>query len=99
MELLVELVIVLLITFMLPLRPQQQRSGLPGMLRAHRLAPLGQEQQLVSLLALVQFSGTSRTPQGHPLRPLCSQLLALQRSLVLEELAQVLASWLVFSSQ
>lgn len=95
MELWVELLMVVLITVM----PPRQRSEQPEMLRAHRLAPLGQEQQLVGLLALVQLSEISRTPQAHPLRLLCAQLLALQQLLVLEELAQVPASLLAFSGQ
>ena len=52
------------------------------MLRAHRLAPLGQEQQLVGLLALAQLPEISGTPQAHPLRLLSAQLVALQQSLV-----------------
>ena len=69
------------------------------MLRAHRLAPLGQEQQLVGLLALAQFAEISRTPQAHPLRLLSAQLVAVQQSLVLEELAQVPSSLLASSTQ
>jgi len=92
----VELVVVVLITVMLP----RQRSEPPEMLRAHRLAPLGRERQLVGLLALLQPSEISRTPQAHPpLRLLFVRLLALQQLLVLEELAQVPSSLLAFSGQ